>query len=260
MGGLLGLLVNPVAGMGGRVGLHGTDGTSLLAEARRRGAVPVTGPRTSRALQRITGRDLSVLAAPGPMGADIAPVCGLPTMALDLEIGPGTTAADTQRAARALADAGVALLLFAGGDGTAGDIVRAVGARVPLLGIPSGVKMHSGVFAPTPETAGQLASEFLAGADRPVAKADVVDAVDLDARPLSVELCGQACVPRLGPAAYLGPRHRRCWLRPLCSTPFAKRSLENSSRAFCTYSAPGRRRDGSWRPSVFPTRPSVSMR
>jgi ATP-NAD kinase N-terminal domain len=260
MGGLLGLLVNPVAGMGGRVGLHGTDCTFLLAEARRRGAVPVTGPRTSRALRCMAGRDLSVLAAPGPMGADIALICGLPTMALDLEIGPGTTAADTQRAARALADAGVALLLFAGGDGTAGDIVRAVGERVPLLGIPSGVKMHSGVFAPTPETAGQLAAEFLAAPTAPLPSPMSPTRSSSMPGPYRSSSAGRRASRGSGPAAYLGPRHRRCWLRPPCSTPFAKPSLENSSRAFFTYSGPGRRREGSWRSSVCPTRRSVSMR
>ncbi len=57
---------------------------------------------------------------------------------LELQVGAETTAADTQRAARMMADAGAALVLFAGGDGTAADIVRAIGQRVPILGIPSG--------------------------------------------------------------------------------------------------------------------------
>ena len=184
---LLGLLVNPVAGMGGRVGLHGTDGPFRLEEARRRGATPVTGPRAARALQRVARRqlpDLTVLAPRGTMGSELAASCGLATRALDLDLQAGaeTTAADTDRAARMLAEAGAELVLFAGGDGTAADIVRAVGARVPVLGIPSGVKMRSGVFAPSPEAAGELAADFLALTDRPVARAEVVDLVELGAR------------------------------------------------------------------------------
>ena len=221
MAALLGLLVNPVAGMGGRVGLHGTDGPFRLAEARRRGATPVTGPRAARALQRIARRhlpDLAVLAPAGPMGAGLAAAAGLATRVLDLDVHAATEtgatetgatetdaidtgAADTERAARMLAEAGVDLVLFAGGDGTAGDIVRAVGSRTPVLGIPSGVKMRSGVFAPNPEAAGDLAAEFLAGNDRQVTTAEVLDLVELgqpSGEEVAVVLIGQASVPRLG--------------------------------------------------------------
>ena len=231
---LLGLLVNPVAGMGGRVGLHGTDGQFRLEEARRRGATPVTGPRAARALQRVARRqlpDLTVLAPPGTMGSELAASCGLATRLLDLDLQAGaeTTAADTDRAARMLAEAGAELVLFAGGDGTAADIVRAVGPRVPVLGIPSGVKMRSGVFAPNPEAAGELAADFLALADRPVARAEVVDLVELGAaaglaRPvaglqpgpsraglggeeLAVALIGEASVPSLGSGRLPGAKN-----------------------------------------------------
>jgi predicted polyphosphate/ATP-dependent NAD kinase len=212
MAALLGLLVNPVAGMGGRVGLHGTDGASRLAEARRRGAASVTTPRARRAVQRLAGRDVDILAAPGPMGADVMVAGGAKGRTLQMRVGPETTAADTQRAARLLADAGVAVVLFAGGDGTAGDIVRAIGQRVPILGIPSGVKMRSGVFAANPEAAGELAAEFLARPERPVAAADVVDVVeagtapDVPGRPPQVELRGQASVPSLGAGRIPGPK------------------------------------------------------
>jgi len=218
MGVVLGLLVNPVAGMGGRVGLHGTDGPARLAEARRRGATPVTGPRTARALRRVARRhvpDLTVLAPPGSMGADLADAAGLVTKVLNIGFHdpaypPVTTGADTARAAGMMAEAGAQLVLFAGGDGTAGDVVRAVGSRAPVLGIPSGVKMRSGVFASNPEAAGDLAAEFLAREDRRVTVVDVVDVAEVAdvvdvvetgqsaGEHLAVVLVGQASVPDLG--------------------------------------------------------------
>ena len=145
---LLGLLVNPVAGMGGRVGLHGTDG--LLDEARRRGAAPVTAPRARRALQRLAGAHVAILAAPGAMGADLVPSGAVDVRTLALPLGRETTAADTQRAARMMADAGAALLLFAGGDGTAGDIVRAIGLRARSSASRAASRCARGCSRPAP--------------------------------------------------------------------------------------------------------------
>jgi predicted polyphosphate/ATP-dependent NAD kinase len=213
MAALLGIVVNPVAGMGGRVGLHGTDGSVRLAEARHRGATPITGPRAARALRRIACRhvpDLTVLAPPGCMGAELTVASGLATRVLDINGATGltqpggpaeTSGADTERAARMMVEAGADLVLFAGGDGTAGDVVRGVGARAPVLGIPSGVKMRSGVFAPNPEAAGDLAAEFLLQDDRRTDTAEVVDLIDTGQsipEELGEVLVGQASVPDLG--------------------------------------------------------------
>jgi predicted polyphosphate/ATP-dependent NAD kinase len=174
---ILGLIVNPVAGMGGRVGLHGTDGTDLVAEALRRGAVPVATERAARCLARLARRGVvEVLTAPGPMGGDILPQQGLAARELDMGLGPVTTAADTQAAARLLVGSGAELVLFAGGDGTARDIVGAIGDALPVLGIPSGVKMRSGVFAVGPEAAAELAADFLTDPARQVGCAEVLDA------------------------------------------------------------------------------------
>lgn len=194
----LGLIVNPVAGMGGRVGLKGTDGAATLAEARRRGAVPVAHDRTRRALEALmreaAGFDL--LAAPGAMGETDALACGLSPRLLG-QAGAETTAEDTCAAARALADAGVDLLLFAGGDGTARDIFDAVGDRVALLGIPTGVKMQSAVFATGPAAAGRLAGQVMGGQATETRLAEVmdIDEAAIAAGRLSARLYGHARIP-----------------------------------------------------------------
>jgi predicted polyphosphate/ATP-dependent NAD kinase len=149
--------VNPIAGMGGRVALKGTDGRDALREARQRGAEPVAPERARRALARLD-KATRVLAAPGVMGGDLAAGAGLAHETTAPLLGSATGPLDTRNAVAEMCRRGVELLLFAGGDGTARDILDAVGDAVPMLGIPSGVKMHSAVFAISPEAAGQLAA------------------------------------------------------------------------------------------------------
>lgn len=197
----VGLIVNPVAGMGGAVALRGTD-RRALARARELGATPVAAGRAERALARLESRTarLTLVVAAGEMGADV--VSGY---AFAAEVLPGagraageTTAADTRAAATALLERNVDLILFAGGDGTARDVHDAVGDRIPVLGIPTGVKMHSGVFATTPETAGAVAAEFVAGGIRaPLRDGEVVDADEDAARDgvLEPRLYGALRVP-----------------------------------------------------------------
>jgi|HubBroStandDraft_6_1064221.scaffolds.fasta_scaffold05786_4 predicted polyphosphate/ATP-dependent NAD kinase len=179
MPGLIGLIVNPVAGTGGRVGLHGTDGGPRYAEAVRRGGTAVSPPRAARALRRVRlPRSWQILAAPGVMGADLAAECGLDVIALPMSLSAGglTTAVDTVAAARLVAEAGADLLVFAGGDGTARDIASVLPPGLPVVGIPAGVKMRSGVFGLSPEAAGDVVSEFAHGAGRPLADAEILDA------------------------------------------------------------------------------------
>src|SRR5665213_619331 len=161
--------------MGGAVGLHGTDGTTVLEEALRRGATPVTADRAKRALQRIDGSSIRFVTIAGPMGADVLSGLGIEAEQLPLVLDDVTTSDDTRSAARLLGDVGCDLILFVGGDGTAHDVVSGAGTRVPVLGVPSGVKMRSGVFAASPETAGNIVNEFLSGESRAVTSADVLD-------------------------------------------------------------------------------------
>jgi len=170
----LGFIVNPVAGVGGRVGLKGSDGEEILRRALELGARRESPARAGEALRRLERlRDeLLVLTCPGEMGADEARAAGLEVEVLELsrrhdtlEVAGArleqTTAADTEEAARRMVEAGVDLLLFAGGDGTARNVFNAVGDRVPVLGIPAGVKIHSAVYGNTPTDAGDLAARFL---------------------------------------------------------------------------------------------------
>lgn len=177
----VGLIVNPVAGLGGAVGLKGSDGADLQARARRLGAVPHAMERADRALRRLEHRtsDVTIVAAPGELGANVAATHSLPVDVLPIAAPAGpTTADDTRAAARGLVSRGVDLILFAGGDGTTRDLHEAVGDTVPVLGIPTGVKMHSGVFATTPESAGDVAAAFLVAGDAALTREGEV--VDLD--------------------------------------------------------------------------------
>ena len=161
----VGLIVNPIAGMGGRVGLKGTDGGSL-ALALERGAVPLSGARASACLcEMLQCRDaFSLYAGIGKMGEDSASDAGFEATVLGDGAGNVTSSADTVRIARRMLDIGMDLILFAGGDGTARDVCGAVGENAVVLGIPAGVKIHSAVFARSPKEAGRLAADFVTSA------------------------------------------------------------------------------------------------
>jgi len=174
----IGLIVNPLAGIGGRVGLKGSDGAETVARAFALGAVPMAGARAEDTLRALAGRVVAEAVAdarrghsslielatyPGEMGADVARVAGFEPVVLGSIEAGATTGADTRRAAEALLAWGAELIVFAGGDGTARDIFAAVGGSVAVIGIPAGVKIHSGVFAVNPRRAAELVAEFMAG-------------------------------------------------------------------------------------------------
>ena len=221
----LGLVVNPLAGVGGRVGLKGSDGADVVRTALERGAARDAPRRARLALERLTRlRDhVEVLTWPGEMGEDEARAAGFEPrvlgsfdgrrsyVACELARVPGpppaircddfvlTTADDTALAARDLLAAGVDLILFAGGDGTARTICAAVGDAVPVIGVPAGVKIHSAVYATTPAAAGDVAALYLH--DRPAAvrlrEGEVMD-IDEDAfreNRVSAHLYGYMTVP-----------------------------------------------------------------
>ncbi len=157
----LGFVVNPIAGMGGRVGLKGTD--EKVEEARARGAEPRAPERAERALDALADRlpDAEILTWGEPMGAGLVKAAGYDPETLGDSEGEDTTAGDTMEAVEAFRENGVDLVLFVGGDGTAADVAAALsGSEIPLLGIPAGVKVYSSVFAVSPEEAAHAAATF----------------------------------------------------------------------------------------------------
>ena len=199
----VGLIVNPIAGMGGSVGLKGTDGPDALSKALSRGAKPSAGDRAILALSEIKNYgEIQFLAGAGEMGETALKGLNLslPIITINhtttkqpLSSGPE----DTIRIAREMAMEKVELLLFCGGDGTARDILAAVHDEIPVIGIPAGVKMHSAVFAITPQSAGKIARDFLEGGLE-LHEAEVMD-VDEEAYRegrLAVKLYGLLLVPQ----------------------------------------------------------------
>lgn len=161
----VGVLLNPIAGFGGKLALHGTD----RLPAERFGEAVAAGRaehRLLRALEvyRSSGAAAELVAAPGMLGERQLTAAGIPHRVLPLsgfDADRDTTRGDTREAARAFREAGLHCLVFAGGDGTATDVAVALGTGVPVVGVPSGVKMHSEAFARSPESAGRLLAEFV---------------------------------------------------------------------------------------------------
>ena len=159
----LGVIINPIAGIGGKVGLKGSDGFNIQSRAQALGATPSSPLKSIEALKGLTDikDQVEIVTYPNEMGENEALQSGLNPTVIGSIINNRTTGKDTWHAARDMENLGVDLLLFAGGDGTARDIFDAVGQRVTTVGIPTGVKIYSGVFAITPRSAGILASLYL---------------------------------------------------------------------------------------------------
>jgi predicted polyphosphate/ATP-dependent NAD kinase len=191
----IGFLINPIAGMGGAVGLKGTDGK--LKEATARGAVPQAKNRAEVTLNALKNdKNLIFLTPSGDMGEDALKEADLEPVQVISYPGKESTAEDTKIAAQRFLEEGVDLILFCGGDGTARDIFDIVGRNVPVLGIPAGVKMYSGVFAINPLIAAEIVTHFEI---RSIRDSEVMD-VDEDAYrsgELKTRLHGIARVPSL---------------------------------------------------------------
>ena len=159
----IGLIINPLAGLGGPAGFKGSDG--MAEQALALGVEAKSALRTQTALEVLLPlrERLEFVTFPGAMGADLLSEMGFAHRVVgELPAGP-SSAADTRQAVELLQGAGVALILFAGGDGTARDICAAVREGQPVLGIPAGVKIQSGVYAISPRAAGELTARLIEG-------------------------------------------------------------------------------------------------
>ena len=193
----IGLIVNPIAGMGGSVGLKGTDG-DLAAAAIKLGALPIARSRTVTALSQLADikDQMTVLTCSGEMGEEAARSAGIDPTIVATVANTATASADTVSAAEQILQHEPELMLFVGGDGTARDVFGVVGDRLPVLGVPSGVKMHSAVFAATARAAGEVARRFLVHAHRN-SLLHAAEIVDRQGDGNSLQIYGIARVPRL---------------------------------------------------------------
>ncbi len=192
----IGLVINPIAGMGGRVGLKGTDG--LAEEAVKRGAVPVSQERMKEALAHLQTEDVLFLTASGKMGESVLKETGFPHEVV-YPAGSKTSAEDTERAVAEFMNRGAELIVFCGGDGTARDVFSVTGDSIPILGVPAGVKMHSSVFAVNPGSAARIIGAFVRGESK-IIEGEVMDIDENEYRGgrLSARLYGIARVPDVG--------------------------------------------------------------
>lgn len=165
----VGVLVNPDAGLGGRLGFKGSDGRAK--EARAAGAEDRAGPRMSQCMAKLnqllnSGLNRSnitpeIFTWEGRMGGDWLNEFNYTNLGNSPK---ETSAEDTSKLVNDLLSSQVDVILYAGGDGTTRDIVNAMkGNETPLIGVPGGVKMHSGCFATTPNAAAEVLLSFLQG-------------------------------------------------------------------------------------------------
>ena len=173
----LGIIVNPLAGIGGAVALKGSDGSETAQLALSKGAIPLANERIKVALHECLEllQDVDVFTVSGGMGSDLCQSLNIDHHVVHDTQGDITSAEDTENAARLLSELGMDLILFAGGDGTARNICASVSEGATVLGVPAGCKIHSGVYAITPKAAGRIVKMMISGELLSLHEADVMD-------------------------------------------------------------------------------------
>lgn len=195
----VGFVVNPIAGLGGAAGLKGSDGGETQARAR---ALDIEAPAPGRALRFLralvdVAPSCALMTGADALGEDAARSVGWSPTIVYRAPRIESTAEDTKALARLLVEAGADVVAFVGGDGTARDVADAIGTARAAVGVPSGVKMQSGVFGVTPEASAALVrrmqmGEVVVGASEVV---DIDEAALRDGR-LSSQLYGVLSVPQ----------------------------------------------------------------
>ncbi|MFT6195018.1 MAG: putative polyphosphate/ATP-dependent NAD kinase [Cognaticolwellia sp.] len=173
----LGLVINPIAGIGGSVALKGSDGIGIAEQAIALGATAKSNTRASLALEILLAykENIIIYTASGDMGEHTAKALGFNTQVVYKVEHRPTTALDTEQGVAALITKNIDLLLFAGGDGTARNVCHIVEEKFPVLGIPAGCKIHSGVYAITPKAAGRVVELMITNQLVSLTDADVMD-------------------------------------------------------------------------------------
>lgn len=173
----LGLIINPYAGIGGAVAMKGSDGPLVREEALKRGATLKAQQRAEEALSVLLPyrENIKVITVSGNMGASLCQKLELDYQVAYHTRGEQTESDDTEAAAVTMLQYPIDLLLFAGGDGTARNICSTLGDQLPVLGIPAGCKIHSGVYGVTPRASGLLVEKMLQGELVTISDADVMD-------------------------------------------------------------------------------------
>jgi len=161
----LGVVVNPFAGIGGALALKGSDGAEVREKALAMGAEKKANEKMAKALSILEAfsEQFTIVTAGGEMGEDVCASLGLPFEVVYKSASQQTEGEDTERAVQAFLGCNLDVILFAGGDGTARNVCKIVGDKVPVLGVPAGCKIHSGVYCVTPSAAGQVISQMIKG-------------------------------------------------------------------------------------------------
>ncbi len=203
----IGFLINPIAGMGGKVALKGTDGTKILQEAINRGATPVAIHKARSFFKEIANspicKEFEFYLPQGVMGEGIFEDKNIILDSFNIQIlakikvPKKTSKIDTERIVKEFKRMNIDLIIFVGGDGTAQDVFSVIGNHYPMLGIPSGVKIHSGVFALTASKACEVVERFVQGQVEFI-EGEIID-LDEDAfreGKLRTQLYGTGLVPQ----------------------------------------------------------------
>ena len=198
----LGLIINPMAGIGGTVGLKGSDGREIVDQALAMGAQAKAGERALLAMEKLVSLITQpILTVGDAMGADVLEQVGIAHEVI-MQTSTETTANDTCEAVLRLCENNIDLLMFAGGDGTARDVLDALNKNgqaknLPVIGIPAGCKIHSAVYAVTPSRAGELVAMLEQGEPLALKQAEVMDLNEHDYREgkVSASCYGYLSVP-----------------------------------------------------------------
>jgi len=192
----IGLIVNPIAGMGGSVGLKGTDGETYK-QALKLGAEPVTPQSTKELLSRIKNKDkIKLLVAPQKMGEEYVNGFDFAFNVIG-RVGKETSAKDTKKIIGEMLNYGIKLLVFIGGDGTARDVYDVVNSMIPVVAVPAGVKVFSSVFAVSVRAAAEMVDFFINGTDLTEEEVLDIDEIAFKRGRLASKLYGYLMVPNV---------------------------------------------------------------